>query len=297
MPYLLKEYFYPNDMRDLSNWILVGEVENPIYPEKEGSTSYIFVNPDIDSYDGPDWRFKNDCVRISSKPDGTGIQGYYSDIMSFYRRYMRIYPEHLNDKYGDVILGKGKSPEVLKAEHDAFLRKLNLRGNDVVLKHNSSVVIKDGVIKKGTTNHYSNNSDDGIYFWGSKDVAADPSNEGMYTYFCHIPLSELYDLDTNRERLTLKQAISRHSYVGKTWNQNNPNVIVVNTYRKTPIDYILEKRTGKYYNAQWEEIEINENKSNNKMLIEGKIRKIIRESVKNILSEELYIGSSGIEIG
>ena len=71
---------------------------------------------------------------------------------------------------------------------------------------------------------------------------------------CLIKKGDLYDLETNEERLSLEQAMKKYPYVGQNW-QDEENVIVVNTYQPTPIWCILDKQTGKWYNKEWKEIE------------------------------------------
>ena len=81
-----------------------------------------------------------------------------------------------------------------------------------------------------------------------------PSNGGLYTYYCLIKKGDLYDLETNEERLSLEQAMKKYPYVGQNW-QDEENVIVVNTYQPTPIWCILDTQTGKWYDKDWNEIQ------------------------------------------
>ena len=93
------------------------------------------------------------------------------------------------------------------------MSNLNISGDKVILKHDSSVRITNGVIAKGKTNRWSNNSDIGYYFWGSKKIGGDSSNGQTYTYICTVPLSDVYNFETNLERFpSLDQAMQEHKY-------------------------------------------------------------------------------------
>ena len=152
---------------DCKGWLNIGVVpdSNPFFGrrEKDGNDMYIMVNPNAEQIDDMStFRYRN--VTYNTKPDGTGLSNYLpvNDL-----RRVKIYPEYRDTYYGDLFLGKrkGEQGEIM---HKEFMSNLNISGDKVILKHDSSVRITDGVIKKGKTNGYSNNSDIGIYFWGSK---------------------------------------------------------------------------------------------------------------------------------
>lgn len=232
---------------DTSNYICIGEV--PYSPWFNGPNRlYIMVSPQkIMEYGEEQYD-----VRYTENSDGSGrqIQG----IPIYVKRNAVIYPEHQNDEYGEIFLGKRKDKDLLIQQHKEFESKLFKYGENIILHHDSSFKVNDGFIKKGKPNWYSNNTDIGIYFWGSRTGGKDISNGGWYTYYCLIKKGDLYDLDTNEERLSLDQAIKKYPYVGQHW-KNDDNVIVVNTYLPTPIWCILDKQTGKWYNKEWKEIE------------------------------------------
>lgn len=232
---------------DTTGWICVGEV--PYWPwGNSGDKVYIMVNPQKTMKWGEEIRE----VRYTENNDGSGKQT--ESIPSYAKERITIYPEHHDDELGEMFLGKKKDENIIEQEHKEFLSKLFRKGNQIIIHHNSSFVIKDGIIKKGKTNPWSNNSDIGIYFWASRNSGSDPSGSTQYTYYSIIPLIDLYDFQTNAERLSLPQAMSKYPYVGQYWRDNES--VVVTTYRHTPILCILDKQTGTWYNKDW--IEINE---------------------------------------
>ncbi len=91
-------------------------------------------------------------------------------------------------------------------------------------------------------------------FWGSKEIGRDPSNVSTYTYYCLVNQSDVYDFENDMERFgSLMNALKTYKYVAQYW-QGGP-AIVVNTFTHTPISYILDKSTGKIYDANWQEIQ------------------------------------------
>lgn len=232
---------------DISDWIPVGEVPG-YYPwAGDGNKTYIFVDPQKHQYiDGTETY----NIMYTENPDGSGRR--IGSIPSFNKENAIVYPEHENDVYGEIFLGKKKDKERAKEMHREFLSKLFILDGKVILHHNSSVRITDGSIKKGKPNGYSNNSDIGIYFWGSEKSGRDPSGRGTYTYFCRIDPNELYDFETNIDRLTLSKALQRYRYVGQYWRDGE--AICVNTSLWTRIWCIRENRTGKWFDRNWNEI-------------------------------------------
>lgn len=241
---------------DCKGWLNIGVVpdSNPFFGrrEKDGNDMYIMVNPNAEQIDNMStFRYRN--VTYNTRPDGTGLSNNLpvNDL-----RRVKIYPEYRDTYYGDLFLGKRKGDQG-EIMHKEFMSNLNISGDKVILKHDSSVKITDGVIKKGKTNSYSNNSDIGIYFWGSKKIGSDPSNGQTYTYICTVSLSDVYDFETNLERFpSLDQAMQEHKYCAQYWNKDKSNAIVVNTFSRTPIQAIRDNTNGKVYNANWEEIDM-----------------------------------------
>ena len=234
-----------NDV-DTTGWVCVGEV--PYSPWGDGENKlYIMVNPQKEMKWGKDIR----NVRYTENTDGSGRQ---TDLVPYYAKEKQIiYPQHQDDEYGEMFLGKRKDSSLINQEHKEFVSKLFTIGNNVVLHHNSSYVIKDGIVRKERANGYSNNSDIGIYFWGSRNNGNDPSNAGRYTYYCLVPLNRLYDFSTNAERMTLRNVLEKYDYCGQYWQ--NDDAIVVNTFTPTPIWCILDKSNGKWFDKDWNEVE------------------------------------------
>lgn len=232
---------------DTTGWVCVGEVDYNPWAKKIDKL-YVMVNPQKTMYGG---RYIND-VRYTENPDGSGNQT--DSIPKYAKERIIIYPEHQDDEFGEMFLGKRKDKDLLIQQHKEFESKLFKFGENIILHHDSSFKIKDGFVKQGKPNGWSNNSDKGIYFWGSRTGGKDPSNGGLYTYYCLIKKSDLYDLQTNEERLSFDQALSKYPYIGKNW-PSDKNIIVVNTYHPTPIWCILDRQTGKWYDKDWNEIE------------------------------------------
>lgn len=254
--------------KDSRGWINIGVIPNAA-PFANRGDAYLMVDPNAPQEDDMS-NFKYRHTTYNTKPDGTGID--IQSIPSYKTEYLQIYPEYRDTYYGDLFLGKRLGEEGERM-HKEFMSKLNISGGgDVILKHDSSVRITDGVIRKGKTNPWSNNSDIGIYFWGSKHIGRDQSNGQHYTYICTIPLNDVYDFETNLERFrSLRQAMAEHKYCAQYWDKNDNNAIVVNTFANTPIKAIKDNTTGKVYNSNWEEINMQvESKVRNNFIYEYK---------------------------
>ncbi len=237
------------DHVDTNGYICIGEVPHyPWHDETGKNKTYIMVSPEKILK----WGEMQYDVVYTENNDGTGKQT--DTLPPFKRQYVKIYPEHYDDEYGEIFLGKRKDKETLEQMHEEFQSMLFKLGNKIVIHHNSSYEIRDGVVKKGTPNSYSKNSDIGIYFWGSRASGKDPSNASFYTYYCLIDPSDLYDFHTNEERLRLEQALKKYPYAGQMW-ENGGQAVVVSTLQETPIWCILDKQTGKWYDKNWQEIE------------------------------------------
>lgn len=217
-----------------------------------GGDAYLMVDPNATPDDDMSY-FKYRHTTWNTKPDGTGDG--FADIPAYKKESLKIYPEYRDTYYGELFLGKKKGEEGMK-EHEAFMNRLHMNGNDVVLKHDSNVKIDGGVIKIGKKNAWSNNSDMGIYFWGSKHVGSDVTNGCRYTYYCLVPVNQVYDFQTNLERyISLREAFEHHSYCAQQW-QDDERAVVVNTFRNTPIYAVRDNSTGKVYDAEWHEVDL-----------------------------------------
>lgn len=234
---------------DSHGWTNIGVVPDGS-PYASGGDAYIMVDPNAEPEEDMS-NFKYRYVTYNTKPDGSGYP--IKSIPTYKLNNLNIYPEYRDTYYGECFLGKMKTDKD-KISHEEFMSKLNIVGNNVVLKHDSSYRIVDGVIKKGKQNNWSNNNDIGIFFWGTKRIGKDPSNGQQYTYICLAPIDEIYDYETNMERyVSLKQALHTHKFCAKLW-EKDPNAIVVNTLYPVKIQAIIDKRTGKQYDSEWNEI-------------------------------------------
>ena len=232
---------------DTTGWVCVGEVAYS--PWLNGAEKvYVMVNPQKTMKYGEEINE----IRYTENPDGSGRQ---TDVIPVYaRKKIVIYPEHRNDEFGELFLGKKKDSSTIEQTHNEFVSKLFKNGGNVIIHHNSPYVVRDGIIKKGKANLWSNPTDSGIYFWGSRNGGKDPSNDSSYTYYCIVPQNDIYDFETNEERLTMPQAMEKYPYVGHYWPKDN-DVVVIRTNNVTPIWCILDKNKGKWYDKDWNEIE------------------------------------------
>lgn len=245
---LLMEGMWDKDCR---GWLNIGIIKG-WSARMNGKDTYLMVDPNAPELEDRSM-FRSKYTAWSSKPEGE--ERDCGAPPTYYLQWLDIYPEYRDTYYGEVFLGKRRDTPEDKQRHDEFLSKLFISGDEVILHHDSSRRITDGVISYGHgMNGYSNNSDVGVYFWGSRQSGSDPSNGSSYTYWCKVPLKEVYDFDVNPDRLTLRQALSKYGYAGQSWRRT-PSAICVNTYNNTPIWFITDKQTGKCYNAKWEEIE------------------------------------------
>ena len=235
--------------KDTEGYVCIGEVRG-YFPWSGGDSDsriYIMASPEKTmiygemSYD----------ICYTENEDGTGRQT--SSIPAYAKDRITVYPQYRDTEYGEMLLGKRKADDEIDAGHSKFESMLFTYGDNVILHHNSSFRTEDGVIRRGKVNPWSNNSDEGVYFWGSRNSGSDPSGSGRYTYYCLAARDDIYDFDTNEERLTLRQALARHRYVGQRWKYED--CIVINTYTSTPIWCILDRRDGTWYDAGWNEIE------------------------------------------
>lgn len=135
----------------------------------------------------------------------------------------------------------------------------NWNGN-VVLTHNSSQKIKNGVINRrlGKTNNYSNRSDSGNYFWGGFVVGKDNSNYNDIVYYCLVPQDDVYDMMANEKNYTnVQEALKNEKYIAYNW-PSTEGAVVVRTLLSTPISYISfipklrhENEISGLYDSNW----------------------------------------------
>lgn len=232
---------------DMSGWINIGVIKNGSNIGN-GGNAYLMVNPNYPKTDDIS-SFIYRGTGYNTEPDGTGDELRLSE---FTKERLHIYDEYKNTYYGEAFLGKQKNDKD-EESHEQFMNRLDMSDNNVVLKHDSNYRITDGFVKKGKTNNYSNNSDIGIYFWGSIDKGNDQTNNSLYTYYCLVPKDEVYDFDNDMERFgTIRNAFNKYSYIAQSWK--NGKSIVVNSLTPVKISLITDNRTGKSYNANWQEI-------------------------------------------
>lgn len=243
--YKLNEGLWDTDM---TGWLNIGIIKNGSNIGA-GGDAYLMVDPKYPQTDDFG-TFKYRGTGYNTKPDGTGHE---LQIPVYQQQYLEIYPEYSDTYYGDVFLGKRKTDEQ-KQLHQQFLAKLDTRDGKVILKHDSGYRITDGMVRKGTPNGYSNNSDIGIYFWGSKNRGNDPSNGSQYTYYCAVDSDDIYDFENDMERFgSLMKVFKKYKYAAQYW-QEGGQAIVVNTYTPTPITYIQDNSNGKIYDERWREV-------------------------------------------
>lgn len=243
----------PVDGADTSEWTLIGEIEYGASWRKVDS-AYIFAYPYADKSD--DYRrFIADNCSINLEKDGSdGGHSFFGGKYAFDSRYdkVKVYPEYENTYYDFIF--NGKTQKYREEMHEKLEKELFVVGNSVVLQHDSSYKITDGVVKRGKQNPWSNNDDWGIYFWASRNVGTDPSNGGAYTYFCLVNLEQMYDATNNVENFEKnKEALMKYPYIYQKWVRGN--AVACQTVRSTPIYCIRDNSNGKFYDKDWNEIE------------------------------------------
>lgn len=242
--YKLNEGMWDTDM---TGWINIGVIKNGSNIGA-GGDAYLMVDPNYPQTDDFG-TFKYRGTGYNTKPDGTG---YELQIPEYYKQRLQIYDQYRDTYYGEVFLGRKKTDEQ-EQKHKLFMSQLDMSGDKVILKHDSSYKITDGVVKKGNPNNWSNNSDIGIYFWGSKQHGSDQSNGGLYTYYCIVAPNEIYDFENDMERLgTLLNVFKKYKFAAQYW-KGGP-AIVVNSLTPTKISYIRDNSNGKIYDANWQEL-------------------------------------------
>lgn len=238
---------------DISNWLNIGKFYK-YNTDGSGPTKlyYLFVNPNAKEISDLDI-FRKDNFALCDNPDGVGNSRDLNAERDYRYDKIELYPEYQDGYYATAL--SGISTEKYKQKkHEELMSKVFIIDNKVVLHHNSSYKITDGVVKRGKTNGYSNNNDWGVYFWASKHSGNDQSGGGMYTYYCLVNLDMCYDVTNNVENFTSDVRMSRrYPYHLKSWE--NGDAVACQTSVETPIWCIKDNSTGKFYNKNWEEIE------------------------------------------
>lgn len=236
--------------KNMKGWINIGVIKG--YSNiMDANDTYLMVDPNYPQTDNLS-DFKYRATGFNTKPDGSGIDT--GSVPSFYMSRLEIYPQYRDTYYGEVFLGKKKT-DIDQKKHEQFMARLDTVGDKVRLKHDSDTKIMNGIVNnsKGKHNPYTNNSDINItFFWGTPNRGQDPSNGGKYTYFCLVNKDDIYDYTNNMERFPkIQSALSKCKYVAYQW-ERTPSAIAVTCYGGTPISYVCDNSTGRYYNANWE---------------------------------------------
>lgn len=245
---------------DLSSWVKIGKIG-----EKEGvEKKYDFtLNKYVEApfkreyYDYDIWANPNNPMEygiMRGSSNGVGKVMTIGNLPQWERDNIVIFNEYRNTDFAVPFFGKQVSQDILK-KHEEFMSKFNIQDGKVLLKHNSSVKINDGVLSCGhEKNSYSNNNDIGWYSWASKEVGADPSGNGMFTYYALVDINDVYDYQYDVERVgTLRQAVKTKPYVAMYWGDDT-DVIAVTSLKTTPFEYVRNNRDGKFYDSEWNEI-------------------------------------------
>ena len=159
-----------------------------------------------------------------------------------------------------------------------IIDSLNIKDGKVILRHDSSSMIKNGIIRASRTqqNQYSKNTDKGAFFWGSEIRGIDNSNyHDDYSYYCLVNINDVYDMESNDKGYeNYRRALENEPYVAVKWNRPE-GAVAVNTLMNTKIDYIYVKNNqgnliSGIYSPQWKllrsSIIFYDNKKNQKIL-------------------------------
>lgn len=225
---------------DRSNWTKIGEQLRTGYFDYKVN---ILVNDESekpDLHNRNTWAYKNfvknNVAYIDDEGDNRGEPGYYDKVEN------KLDPKYKGTYWDWFLNGLDETKE---QEHEYFMSQLDIQDGMVVLKHNSPYKIEDGFVggsgRKGP-NSYSNNSDLGNYFWGSKEEGSDQSSAGEYQYICYVPVDEVYDFEYNEKGYSsMKEACLNEKYVASWW-PNGGGIVVVSRY-PTKIDHVIKRNT------------------------------------------------------
>jgi 5-deoxy-D-glucuronate isomerase len=213
----------------MDDWLNIGKVEM--------NDEYVMVNPNYPQIDSPEgyYDFEYHAIKYSNRLDGTGTVS--DGIPVLYKDSIVVYDEYKDTYYADALLGKKKIVTVDDEKaHEWFINHLERKGNMVVLKHDSNIKILNDIIEPGHEKQgYSNNSDYGIYFWGSEKKGQDQSNNQRYVYYCLVPIEEVYDITNNLEDFkSIAKANEVYDYIAYKWPRGDGAIAVVSK-KPTPI--------------------------------------------------------------
>lgn len=232
----------------LNGWERIGVVKDNRNPNK---IVYVFANPkaeqNMNKNSFNQWASRN----LSLNKDENGADGY-NYFFSIDTRYctVELYPRY-KDTYYDFVLSGGQNKSYRMNKHKELVSMLFKVGGEIILHHDSSYKITDGVVKRGKTNIWSNSNDWGIFFWASKDSGSDPSNGQRYTYYAIVDANKCYDIWNNPNDLESDEEVNKHySYHLKELNGG----IACQTAQQTPIWCIRDNSTGQFYDKDWNEI-------------------------------------------
>lgn len=236
-------------IKPLENWLCVGTATDGM---REG---YILINPNAEQDMNDFSRFIEKNVSLNQDKDGAdGYNYFYLD--NRYAKY-NIYDEYKGTYY-DIIFN-GINDEFRASKREQYLAKCFVVGDDIIAHHNSNYKITDEYIKATSNkNHYSKQTDWGAYFWLGKENGFDQSNNSQYTYYCKIPIAEIYFIDASKlsnSSVKKDDILKEYPYIAGDWEAGD--TVVCQTYKPTPIYCIkaLENGQIKWYDPQWNLIE------------------------------------------
>ena len=262
IPYSKRRY---NRINDSSiNWIRIGEYYNKEWSNSAMKylTTIYFIEVNENTFGELEELKEKSISRylmaIRATQEGLNVlhnnvirfideNGSEKGVTSFGIENVKLYDEYKNSVWGDVL-----NDYVPKKEdyHKEFMNNLMKNGNNIVLRHNSSYRITDGIVLSTAqrANRYTPQSDIGCtYFWASKHDGNDISG-GEFTYYCEVPLDYVYDYSSNLEGFkSQSEALSNYPYIACYWHDED--AIVVKTQRATPISYIRYK--DETYDSEW----------------------------------------------
>lgn len=233
----------------LKGWERIGVIDDS---RNKNKILYVFGNPNAEQTENFQ-QFKERNLSLNKDENGKdGYNHFYIDT-----RYCKVvlYPQYENSYY-DVAINDGNNKQYKLKKHQELMSKLflvNVSGqNKIILQHDSSYCITDGVVKKGKTNPWSNNSDFGCYFWASRNIGADPSNGQQYTYFCVVDADKCYDTEYNPDNYkTDKEVYDKYDY----WFKELNGGVACQTASQTPIWCVRDNKTGQFYDKEWNVIQ------------------------------------------
>lgn len=258
--------------------------ESFIYGRKEGETTYFdlyMINPEHTDYDFTETQTKVDKVGNGQKDFYTGIDKknkfnipfeifneacvrfnkVINEAKVLLPKYRQNFERSLNESLKPNKTGNSRYMHrsllygKLFENASSSLHPMQIWNGQVVLKHDSSDRINNGVVDRprGKHNPYSNNSDIGNYFWASEERGKDPSNGKSNVYYCFVPVNEIYDMMANPKQYEdVETAAENERYVAVNWPVGQGAVVVV-SQQPTPITFIEHNGDDNdgLYDANW----------------------------------------------